>query len=50
MINKKVLYIKALKTVSNLVEILRDNGIFVDELVAYKTSCKKSNIFRVDNR
>lgn len=42
--NKKVLYIKALKTVSNLVEILKDNKILLDELVAYETSCKKSNI------
>ena len=41
--NKKVLYIKALKTVSNLVEILRNNEIIVDELVTYKTACKKSN-------
>ena len=42
--NKKVLYIKAFKTVSNLVEILKSNDILLDELVAYKTSCKKSNI------
>jgi uroporphyrinogen-III synthase len=42
--NKKVLYIKALKTVSNLVEILKSNDILLDELVAYKTSCKKSDI------
>lgn len=47
--NKKVLYVKALKTVSNLVEILRDNEILVDELVTYKTSCKKSNILLEDN-
>lgn len=37
--NKKVLYIKALKTVSNLVAILKENNILVDELVTYKTSC-----------
>ena len=42
--NKKVLYVKALKTVSNLVEILKENDVLIDELVAYKTSCKKSNI------
>ena len=47
--NKKVLYIKALKTVSNLVEILRNNEILIDELVTYKTSCKKSNISLEDN-
>lgn len=40
---KKVLYIKALKTVSNLVQILKENDIFIDELVTYKTSCKTSN-------
>jgi len=39
---KKVLYIKALKTVSNLVEILKNNEITIDELVTYKTSCNNS--------
>ena len=47
--NKKVLYIKALKTVSNLVEILKENNILVNELITYQTSCKKSNIFLEDN-
>jgi len=47
--NKKVLYIKASKTVSNLVEILKENGIVLDELVAYKTSCKKSTKVLEDN-
>ena len=47
--DKKVLYIKAFKTVSNLVEILKENKILVDELVAYKTSCKKSNVSLEDN-
>ena len=47
--NKKVLYVKALKTVSNLVEILKENKILVDELVAYKTSCKKSTKVLEDN-
>jgi len=37
--NKKVLYIKALKTVSNIVGILKENSIDLDELIAYKTSC-----------
>lgn len=40
--NKKVLYVKALKTVSDLPNILRQNGIVLDELIAYKTSCKKT--------
>ena len=47
--DKKVLYIKALKTVSNLVEILKTNKIVIEELVTYKTSCKKSNIILEDN-
>lgn len=42
--NKKVLYIKALKTVSNLPEILKQNKILLDELVAYETSCKKVDV------
>lgn len=42
--DKKVLYVKALKTVSNLPNILKENGIFLDEIIAYKTFCKKSNI------
>lgn len=42
--DKKVLYIKALKTVSNLVGILKDNKINLDELVAYETFCKETNI------
>jgi uroporphyrinogen-III synthase len=37
--NKKVLYIRASKTVSKLVNILKDNTIDIDELIAYKTSC-----------
>ena len=47
--NKKVLYIKALRTVSNLVKILKGNNILIDELVTYQTSCKKSNISLEDN-
>lgn len=42
--DKKVLYIKALKTVSNLVGILKENSIDLDELVAYETSCNNTNI------
>ncbi len=40
--DKKVLYIKAKKTVSNLPEILRENGIDIDELVSYETVCNSS--------
>ncbi|XPV70079.1 MAG: uroporphyrinogen-III synthase [Halarcobacter sp.] len=39
--NKKVLYIKALKVVSNLTTILKEAKIDIDELIAYKTVCKK---------
>ena len=42
--NKRVLYIKALKTVSNLVDILKNNNVLLDELVVYETSCKRNNI------
>jgi uroporphyrinogen-III synthase len=42
--NKKVLYVKALKTVSNLVDILKNNNVLLDELVVYETSCKRNNI------
>ncbi|MCG3693318.1 uroporphyrinogen-III synthase [Aliarcobacter butzleri] len=47
--DKKVLYVKALKTVSNLPNILKENGMFLDEIIAYKTSCKKSNIILEEN-
>lgn len=47
--DKKVLYVKALKTVSNLPNILKENGIFLDEIITYKTSCKKSNIILEEN-
>lgn len=39
--NKKVLYLKAEKTVSNLVEILKQNNIEIDDKIVYKTSCNK---------
>ncbi len=39
--DKKVLYIRASKTVSDLTEILKSSNIDIEELVAYKTSCKK---------
>ena len=41
--NKKVLYIRALKTVSKITSILKENEIDIDELITYKTSCKESN-------
>lgn len=39
--DKKVLYIRASKTVSDLTEILNNNNVDIEELIAYKTSCKK---------
>lgn len=39
--DKKALYVRALKTVSNLANILKENGINIDEVIAYKTSCNK---------
>lgn len=38
---KRVLYIRASKTVSNLTEILKKANIYIEELVTYKTVCKK---------
>jgi uroporphyrinogen-III synthase len=37
--NKKALYIRAKKVVSNLVDILKQNNIDIDELITYKTVC-----------
>lgn len=39
--NKKALYLKAEKTVSNLVTILKSNDINIDKVVTYRTSCNK---------
>ncbi|MGM0518246.1 MAG: uroporphyrinogen-III synthase [Campylobacterota bacterium] len=47
--NKKALYIKAKKTVSSLLEILKENGIDVDSIITYETVCKKSSINIEDN-
>ena len=47
--NKKSLYIRALKTVSNITHILQDNNINIDELITYKTLCKKSDIMLEKN-
>ena len=40
--NKKTLYVRAKKTVSNLPNILRENSIDVDELISYETVCNKN--------
>lgn len=37
--NKRVLYVRALKVVSKLVDILKDNKIDIKELITYKTVC-----------
>ena len=42
--NKKVLYIRALKTVSKISLILKENDINIDELITYKTLCKNSKV------
>ena len=40
--DKKVLYVRAKKVVSNLVEILKKNNILISELITYETSCKEA--------
>ena len=40
--NKKVLYIRAKKVVSNLVKILNQNHIICDELITYETICNNN--------
>lgn len=42
--NKKVLYIRGSKIVSNLVETLNTNGIVCDEAIVYETLCIKKKI------
>ncbi len=37
--NKKVLYVRAKKVASNLINILKESNISVDELITYKTIC-----------
>jgi len=39
--HQRLLYVKASKVVSNILEILNTNDIECDELVVYKTVCKK---------
>jgi len=41
LVGKKVLYVGGAKIVSNLMNILNDNGIVCDNLVVYETVCKK---------
>jgi len=38
---QKVLYIGGKKIVSNLTDILNENGVFCDHIAAYETACKK---------
>ena len=37
--NKKVLYVRALKVVSNLIDILKNSEIDIDDIITYKTVC-----------
>jgi len=39
--NKRVLYIRAKKIVSNLTQILKDSNVRIDELITYETTCNK---------
>ncbi|MEA3553553.1 MAG: uroporphyrinogen-III synthase [Campylobacterota bacterium] len=40
--DKKPLYIRAKKVVSNIVDILNQNDISCDEIITYETACSKS--------
>lgn len=40
LVNKKVLYLKAKKVLSNLAGILRNSGVLLSELAVYETKCK----------
>lgn len=42
--NKKCLYIRAKKVVSNLVTILKENDIDISELITYKTVCNVDSL------
>jgi len=42
--NKKVLYVKGEKSVSNLFNILKDSKIDIEEMVVYKTICSKKEL------
>jgi len=41
--DKKALYVRAEKTISKLFELLKEKNIDIDELITYRTTCKKSN-------
>lgn len=47
--NKKVIYIRALKVVSNLLKELRKNSIDIDELISYKTVCNDNLNKEIEN-
>lgn len=40
--NKKVLYVRALKVVSNIFQILKDNDISINQAITYKTVCNEN--------
>lgn len=48
--NKKVLYVRAKKVVSNLVKILKKNNISIDELITYKTSCNCKKNIKIEDK
>ncbi|HIP12210.1 MAG TPA: uroporphyrinogen-III synthase [Arcobacter sp.] len=48
--NKKVLYIRAKKVVSNLHKILNKNNILCEELVTYETTCINYNVDKKPNK
>lgn len=47
--NKKALYIRAQKVVSNLVEILENANIDIGELITYKTVCNNDLKMEIEN-
>lgn len=46
---KKVLYIRAQKVVSNLVNILKENHVDIDELITYRTVCNDELNIDIEN-
>ena len=40
--DKKPLYIRAKKVVSNIIDILKENDIICDEIITYETACSKT--------
>lgn len=47
--NKKILYIRALKVVSNIFQILKDNDIYVNQVITYKTVCNEDLNKKIEN-